>query len=153
MMLQTIINEWILLLLKSSIDLGLQHMRVLLLLLMLLLHVGHVDLTVCLRWIRLHGRGRSLLLLLRWWVLTVEDWQVGVRFHEQGACGVVDGLARLLALDDAQPFALELRHGRRAEDDVEAVVDEPDEVVEVACAVLWVREPVADFLLPALHQY
>jgi hypothetical protein len=48
----------------------------------------------------------------------------------------VKSLASLLGLDDSDPFSLHLTTSCRAADNAEAVVDEPDHVVEVAVAVL-----------------
>jgi hypothetical protein len=45
-------------------------------------------------------------------------------------------LASLFGLDDSEPFSLHLAASCRAADHAEAVVDEPDHVVEVAVAVL-----------------
>lgn len=67
-------------------------------------------------------------------------------FQEQRTSGVVDGLAALLAFDRAQPFAPQLRHGRRTTHDAKTVVNQPNQIIEVAVAVLRVAEPVADFL-------
>jgi len=52
--------------------------------------------------------------------------------------GRVEQLASLFGFDDFEPFALDFRAGRRAADHAEAVVDEPDHVVQVALAVLRV---------------
>ena len=68
----------------------------------------------------------------------MQDRQRGMCFRELSARVAVEQLARLLALDDTQPFALELRHGRRAAHDVEPVVDQPDKVIEVTMPVFRV---------------
>jgi hypothetical protein len=54
----------------------------------------------------------------------------------------VKSLASLFGLDDSEPFSLHLTASCRAADHAEAVVDEPDHVVEVAVAVL---QPGVDF--------
>ena len=59
---------------------------------------------------------------------------------------LVERLASFFELDDAQPLPLHLGHGRCTAHDGEPVVDQPDEVVEIAVAVFGVAEPVADFL-------
>jgi len=79
----------------------------------------------------------------------VQDRQVRVGLHEQSTGDVVDGLTGFLAFDHAQPLALEFRHGCRRADDVEAVMYEPDEVIEVTGPVLRCCEPVSNFL----HDY
>jgi hypothetical protein len=62
------------------------------------------------------------------------------------ASRLIDGCAVLFVVDHSQPFALHLGHGRCAANYAETVVDEPDQVVEVAGAVFAVAEPGADFL-------
>ena len=73
-----------------------------------------------------------------------------MRFHDLRADAVFKRLPGLLGFDDARPFAFELGHGGCAADDAKTVVDEPDEVVEVAVAVLGVAEPFPHSLYIAL---
>lgn len=55
-------------------------------------------------------------------------------------------LAALLGFDHSEPFALDLGACGRAAHHTEAVVDEPDHVVEEAFAVFAFLQPGFDFL-------
>lgn len=92
-----------------------------------------------------------IVVCLRHGVGIVQDRQIGMRLEQRGARVVVEGAAGLFILNDAKPFALHLGHGRGTADDAEAVVNQPDQVVEIACAVLRFAEPVEDFLWDGLE--
>ena len=54
--------------------------------------------------------------------------------------------AALLSFDHSEPFALDLGASSRAANHAEAVMNEPDHIVQKAFAILAFSEPRFDFL-------
>lgn len=67
-------------------------------------------------------------------------------FHELSSGLIVYRSSVLLEVNDTQPLSLHLGHRGRTAYDAETIVNEPYQVIEVACAVLGVAKPFAHFL-------